>query len=120
LGPCRNVWQVGWCRGYLQLGPATSRLATTRPQSEKQRSERGSSPLDESITYAAWHLNAGAVAIGFFLAPRRLRRAFIRGCVSTNLYRLKKEKKDLEEQIERRRLLRKELLEWLNQVPKRN
>ncbi len=76
--------------------------------------------MDEPITYAVWLLNAGAVAIGFFLAPRRLWRAFMRGCGSTNLYRLKKEKKNLEEQIERRRLRGREFLEWLNQVPKRN
>jgi hypothetical protein len=36
------------------------------------------------------------------------------------LLELEKEKKDLESKIERRRLLRKELLERLNQVPKRN
>ena len=38
--------------------------------------------------YAAWFLNAAAVAIGLILAPRRLWRAFVRGRSSTNLYRV--------------------------------
>ena len=38
--------------------------------------------------YAAWILNGGAVMIGFFIAPRRLWRAFVRGWGGTNLYRL--------------------------------
>jgi hypothetical protein len=38
--------------------------------------------------YVAWLLNAGGVAMGLFLAPRRLWRAFVRGRASTNLYRL--------------------------------
>jgi hypothetical protein len=38
--------------------------------------------------YAAWLLNAVAVAMGLFLAPRRLLRAFVRGRGGTNLYRL--------------------------------
>jgi len=38
--------------------------------------------------YAAWILNMGAVATGFFLAPRRVYRAFLRGRRSTNLYHL--------------------------------
>jgi hypothetical protein len=38
--------------------------------------------------YAAWILNLGAVAIGLFLAPRRVVRAFQRGWRCTNLYHL--------------------------------
>ncbi|MGH7567884.1 MAG: hypothetical protein ACREL9_02775 [Gemmatimonadales bacterium] len=38
--------------------------------------------------YAAWLLNTGAVAMGVFLAPRRLWRAARRGRHGTNLYRL--------------------------------
>lgn len=38
--------------------------------------------------YAAWVLNAGAVAMGLFLSPHRLWQAFVRGRTSTNLYRL--------------------------------
>jgi galactose-1-phosphate uridylyltransferase len=40
--------------------------------------------------------------------------------VLEELLELEKEEKHLEDQIERRRLLRKELLERLNQVPRRN
>jgi hypothetical protein len=43
-----------------------------------------------------------------------------RAHVLEQLLEVEKEEKDLEEQVERRRLLRKELLARLNQVPKRN
>jgi hypothetical protein len=36
--------------------------------------------------YAAWILNFGAFAIGLYIAPRRLYRAFLRGRRSRNLY----------------------------------
>ncbi len=38
--------------------------------------------------WAAWLLNFGAFAIGLFIAPRRLWRAFVRGRRSRNLYHL--------------------------------
>src|SRR5947209_6866238 len=37
--------------------------------------------------YAAWILNMGAFAIGLFIAPRAVFRAFLRGRHSKNLYR---------------------------------
>jgi hypothetical protein len=49
--------------------------------------------------YAAWLLNAGAVAMGLFLAPRRLWRAFVRGRSSTNLYRLGFDERWLDETV---------------------
>jgi hypothetical protein len=36
--------------------------------------------------YAAWVLNAGALAFGLVSCPRRVRAAFIRGCHTRNLY----------------------------------
>lgn len=36
--------------------------------------------------YPAWILNSGALAIGLFLAPRRVCAAFVRGRHSRNLY----------------------------------
>ena len=50
--------------------------------------------------YAAWLLNAGAVAMGLFLAPRRLWRAFVRDRSSTNLYRLGFDERWLDETVE--------------------
>ncbi len=38
--------------------------------------------------YAAWWLNASAVALGIFRAPARVWRAFVRGRRSTTLYRV--------------------------------
>lgn len=38
--------------------------------------------------YMAWLLNAGAAAVGMFIAPRRLWRAFARGRRNKNLYNL--------------------------------
>lgn len=36
--------------------------------------------------WAAWWLNASAALIGLFVAPRRVVRAFVRGCRERNLY----------------------------------
>jgi hypothetical protein len=49
--------------------------------------------------HAAWVLNAGAVAIGLLLGPRRLWRAFQRGRHSTNLYRLGFDERWLDEPV---------------------
>jgi hypothetical protein len=37
--------------------------------------------------YAAWYLNLSALAVGVFLAPGAMMRAFTRGCHARNLYR---------------------------------
>lgn len=49
--------------------------------------------------YVAWYLNAWAVVLGLFLAPRRLWRAFARGRRSTNLYRIGFEERWLDESV---------------------
>jgi hypothetical protein len=44
---------------------------------------------DRGIEFAAaWVLNSAMFAIGMFIAPRRVYRAFVRGCHCTSLYRL--------------------------------
>jgi ubiquinone biosynthesis protein Coq4 len=50
--------------------------------------------------YAAWLLNATAVAFGLLLAPRRLWRALVRGRRSTSLYRLGFDDRWLDESVE--------------------
>lgn len=49
--------------------------------------------------YAAWILNAAAMAIGVLIAPRRVWRAFARGRRSTNLYSLNFEECWLDETV---------------------
>jgi ubiquinone biosynthesis protein COQ4 len=49
--------------------------------------------------YAAWLLNAAAVTMGVFLAPRRVWHAFERGRGCTNLYRVGFEDRWLDETV---------------------
>lgn len=49
--------------------------------------------------FAAWLLNAAAMAIGIMIAPRRVWRAFKRGRIGTNLYHLNVDERWLEETV---------------------
>jgi ubiquinone biosynthesis protein Coq4 len=49
--------------------------------------------------YVAWVLNAAAVAIGLFIAPRRVWRAFTRGRQSGSLYKLNVDERCLEDTV---------------------
>lgn len=49
--------------------------------------------------YVAWVLNAAAVAIGVFMAPRRVWRAFTRGRRNTSLYRLSVDERCLDDSV---------------------
>lgn len=50
--------------------------------------------------YAAWLLNAAAVIIGVFIAPRRVWRAFTRGRHSISLYNLNVDEHCLDETVD--------------------
>jgi hypothetical protein len=49
--------------------------------------------------YAAWVLNIGAAAIGLFIAPRQVARAFARGRRSRSLYREQFSEELLEQRV---------------------
>ena len=63
---------------------ATGYATTPIGEAEIGAWEVGGSCTDH---WAAWVLNAGAMAYGAVLAPRRVYRAFVRGRHSRNLYR---------------------------------
>jgi len=50
--------------------------------------------------YAAWLLNAAAVIVGVFIAPRRVWRAFIRGRQCTSLYNLNVDERCLDQTVD--------------------